>query len=171
MRGIREFGESAATAVLERVGRGMSRVQEKRPLAYDLLESDDAYLVVFDAAGAESSDVQVRYLDGEVQVQIDRFREFHEGFDTVFPGRGLSLDGAAPLPDDARVDAESASATLADDGTLRIRVPKRHDADAGEVDVVDEDGPEQVAIDAETGDDPDGDEETVHDGDHADDDT
>jgi HSP20 family molecular chaperone IbpA len=153
MRGIREFGESAATAVLERVGRGMSRVQEKRPLSHDLLESDDAYLVVFDAPGAESSDVQVRYLDGEVQVQIDRFREFHEGFDTVFPGRGLSLDGAAPLPEDARVDAEAASATLADDGTLRVRVPKRADESAGEVTVVDEEGPERVAVDADATDD------------------
>jgi len=145
--GLREFGESAAAAVLERVGRGMSRVQEKRPLAHDLLESDDAYLVVFDAPGAERSDVQVRYLDGEVQVQIDRFREFHEGFDTVFPGRGLSLDGTASIPDDARVDAESATATLAGDGTLRVEVPKRRSDDEDDVTVVDEDdGPERVDI-------------------------
>ncbi len=148
MSGLREFGESAAAAVLERVGRGVSRVQEKRPLSHDLLESDDAYLVVFDAPGAERSDVQVRYLDGEIQVQVDRFRAFHEGFDTVFPGRGLSLDGTASLPDDARVDAESAAATLADDGTLRVEVPKRRSDDEGDVTVVDEDdGPERVEID------------------------
>jgi HSP20 family molecular chaperone IbpA len=148
MSGLREFGENAAAAVLERVGRGMSRVQEKRPLAYDLLESDDAYLVVFDVPGAERSDVQVRYLDGEVQVQVDRFREFHEGFETVFPGRGLSLDGAATLPDDANVNAESASATLAENGTLRVEVPKRRSDSAGTVAVVDEDeGPERVEID------------------------
>jgi HSP20 family molecular chaperone IbpA len=148
MSGLREFGENAAAAVLERVGRGMSRVQEKRPLASDLLESDDAYLVVFDVPGAERSDIQVRYLDGEVQVQVDRFREFHEGFDTVFPGRGLSLDGAAALPDDADVNAESASATLAENGTLRVEVPKRRPDSAGTVEVVDEDdGPERVEID------------------------
>ena len=153
MSGLREFGENAAAAVLERVGRGMSRVQEKRPLAHDLLESDDAYLVVFDVPGAERSDVQVRYLDGEVQVQVDRFREFHEGFETVFPGRGLSLDGAAALPDDANVNAESASATLAENGTLRVEVPKRRPDSAGTVEVVDEeaadDGPERVEIDDE----------------------
>jgi HSP20 family protein len=149
--GLREFGESAAAAVLERVGRGMSRVQEKRPLAHDLLESDDAYLVVFDVPGAERSDVQVRYLDGEVQVQVDRFREFHEGFDTVFPGRGLSLDGTASLPDDARVDAQSATATLVGDGTLRVEVPKHRRDGESEVTVVDEDdGPERLEIDDET---------------------
>ena len=152
MSGLREFGENAAAAVLERVGRGMSRVQEKRPLSSDLLESDDAYLVVFDVPGAERSDVQVRYLDGEVQVQVDRFREFHEGFETVFPGRGLSLDGAASLPDDANVNAESASATLAENGTLRVEVPKRRPDSAGTVEVVGEDedgddGPERVEID------------------------
>jgi HSP20 family molecular chaperone IbpA len=168
MSGLREFGENAAAAVLERVGRGMSRVQEKRPLAYDLLESDDAYLVVFDVPGAERSDVQVRYLDGEVQIQVDRFREFHEGFDTVFPGRGLSLDGAAALPDDAGVDAQSASATLTENGTLRVQVPKRRPDHESQVEVVDEDGPERVEIDdGEEADDETHDESAAHEADES----
>jgi HSP20 family molecular chaperone IbpA len=136
MTGIREIGESVANTVLERVGRGMSRVQERKPLPYDLLESDDAYLVVFDAPGIQRSDVQVRFLDGQVQVRIDRFREFYEGFEMRFPGRGLSLDGEVTLPDDAAVDADGASATLADNGTLRIRIPK--DDRATDVEVQDE---------------------------------
>jgi HSP20 family molecular chaperone IbpA len=121
---VRQFGEATVNAVLERVGRGVSRVQERRPLAYDLLESDDAYLVVFDAPGVTRSDLQVRFLDGEVQVRIDRFRDFYEGFEMRFPGRGLSLDGSATLPDDAAVDADDATATLADNGTLRVTIPK-----------------------------------------------
>ncbi|AUV81034.1 molecular chaperone Hsp20 [Salinigranum rubrum] len=136
MTGIREIGESVANTVLERVGRGMSRVQERKPLPYDLLESDDAYLVVFDAPGIQRSDVQVRFLDGQVQVRIDRFREFYEGFEMRFPGRGLSLDGEVTLPDDAAVNADGASATLADNGTLRIRIPK--DDRATDVEVRDE---------------------------------
>jgi HSP20 family molecular chaperone IbpA len=185
MSRLREFGESAATAVLERVGRGVGRVQERTPLPYDLLESDDAYLVVFDVPGATRSDVQVRFVDGRVQVQVDRFREFHEGFEMRFPGRGLSLDGAADLPDDAAVDAEAAGATLTDEGTLEVRVPKAPGgardvavADERETDAADE--PERVAIDEgahETGDaEGDGDEagddhadETTHeDGDRGD---
>jgi HSP20 family molecular chaperone IbpA len=121
---VREFGEATFNAVLERVGRGMSRMQERKPLPYDLLESDDAYLVVFDAPGTTRSDMQVRFLDGEVQVRIDRFRDFYEGFEMRFPGRGLSLDGSATLPDDAAVDADEATATLSDNGTLRVEIPK-----------------------------------------------
>jgi HSP20 family molecular chaperone IbpA len=143
MTGIREIGESVANTVLERVGRGMSRVQERKPLPYDLLESDDAYLVVFDSPGVQRSDVQVRFLDGQVQIRIDRFRDFYEEFEMRFPGRGLSLDGEVTLPEDAAVDAGGASATLADNGTLRIRIPKddratdvavQDETDAGDTD-------------------------------------
>ena len=137
MTGIREIGESVANTVLERVGRGMSRVQERKPLPHDLLESDDAYLVVFDSPGVQRSDVQVRFLDGQVQIRIDRFRDFYDGFEMRFPGRGLSLDGEVTLPEDAAVDAGGASATLADNGTLRIRIPK--DDRATDVEVQDED--------------------------------
>ncbi|MFC5367018.1 Hsp20/alpha crystallin family protein [Salinirubrum litoreum] len=124
MSGLKEFGESAAREVLEKIGRGVSKVQERKPLAYDLLESDDAYLVVFDAPGATRSDIQVRFVDSEVQVRIDRFRDFYEDFDMRFPGRGLSLDGSAELPEDAAVDAESAGATLKSNGTLHVTIPK-----------------------------------------------
>lgn len=120
---VREFGEATFNAVLERVGRGMSRMQERKPLPYDLLESEDDYLVVFDAPGAEHSDVQVRFVDGEVQVRVDRFREFHEDFEMRFPGRGLALSGRAQLPGDT-VEAADATATLTEAGTLQVRVPK-----------------------------------------------
>ncbi len=122
---LRDIGRSVGNAVLQRVGRAASKVQESKPLPVDLLESDDAYLVVFDAPGATGSDVQVRYADGAVHVRIDRFRDFYDGFEMVFPGRGLSLDGKADLPADAVVDAEEATATLTESGTLRVRVPKR----------------------------------------------
>ncbi len=116
------IGTSVGKRIFERVGRLAGRVQETRPLAADVLESDDEYLVVFDAPGATQSDVQVRYVDGDVLVRIDRFREFHEGFEMRFPGRGLSFDGRVELPDDA--DAEAASATLSATGTLNIRIPR-----------------------------------------------
>jgi HSP20 family protein len=148
MTGFKEFGKSAANAVLERVGRGVGKVQERKPLSYDVLESADAYLVVFDAPGVTRSDVQVRYVEGEVQVRLDRFRDFHEGFEMRFPGRGLSLDGRARLPPDADVEAGEASATLSKNGTLRIEVPKH--ADGTDVAVVEE---------ADEADDADGDED------------
>ena len=119
-----EIGRSIGNQVAERVGRVASRVQESRPLGNDLLESEDAYLVVFDAPGVSKGDVQVRFADGEVLVRMDRFREFYEGFEMRFPGRGLSLDGRMRLPDDA-VDAQSATATLKENGTLQVHIPKR----------------------------------------------
>lgn len=124
---IRELGESIESAVLESIGRTVSRAQERRPLPVDLLEGDDAFLAVFDAPGAMQSDVQVRYEAGELVVRVDRFRRQYEGFDMQFPGRGLSLDGRVELPDDAHVEPDSASATLKEDGTLHVQVPKRDD--------------------------------------------
>ena len=126
MRG-REFAEAVGGAVVRRVGRATSRFQEETPLAVDVLESDDEYLVVFDAPGATASDVQVNYAGHAVQVRIDRFRQYREGFEMQFPGRGLSMDGEATLPADAVVDAAHAHAELRDDGTLRVFLPKSED--------------------------------------------
>jgi len=121
---LREIGKSVTDTVVKQVGRATSRLQESRSLAADVLESDEAILVVFDAPGATGSDVQVRFAEGGVLVRVDRFRDYHEGFEMLFPGRGLSLDGRAELPDGVAVDAESATATLTDAGELRVHLPK-----------------------------------------------
>jgi HSP20 family molecular chaperone IbpA len=122
---LREVGESVGEAVLDGVGQASARLQERRPLAADVLESDDAYLVVLDAPGAEHEDVQVRYEGNVVAVRVDRFRDLQEGFEMRVPGRGLSLSGEVDLPEGAHVDIEAAEATLTDNGTVRVRVPKR----------------------------------------------
>ena len=124
MSDIREFGESVGKRLLQGAGKVSSRVQEERPLAADVLEGDDAYLAVFDAPGVEMDDVQVRFEEGAVRVRLDRFRDLHDGFEMVFPGRGLTLEGNADLPEGAAVDPEGAEATLTDNGTLRVEVPK-----------------------------------------------
>ena len=122
---IRNIGKTIGDAVLENVGWAASRVQENVPIPADLYESDEAYLAVFDAPGATASDVQVRYVDDAVEIRIDRFRDFHDGYEMRYPGRGLALDGRLELPADAAVDADAATATLRDDGTLAVHVPKR----------------------------------------------
>ena len=160
---IREVGESVGRAVLSGIGRASSRVQERRPLPADLLESDDAYLVVFDAPGARAGDVDVRFEADTVTVRVDRFRDLHEGYEMRFPGRGLSLSGSVTLPESADVEAGGADATLAQDGTLEVLIPKHDhgsetahpsdhtsggtDADAGET------HDEGMAVDDETADD------------------
>ena len=127
---MRGLGESVGSTVVETVGRVFGRAQEQRPLPADVFESDEEFLVLFDAPGAHSPDVQVKYEEDAVVVRIDRFRDFHDGFEMSFPGRGLTLDGRVELPTDTAVDPTRASATLRDDGTLSVRVPKVSEEDA-----------------------------------------
>lgn len=129
---ITEVGVAVGRAVVERAGRLWSQFHEASPLNSDVFEGEDAYLIVFDVPGAGHSDVQVRYVDGEVLVRLDRFRDVHEGFEMVFPGRGMALDGRAALPEDAQIDAEAAAATLTNRGTLEVHVPKVDDPDASD---------------------------------------
>lgn len=131
-RPVKQFTQTVADAVLENVGRIAGRVQERRPLDADLLESPDAYHVVFDAPGADTHDIDVRYLNGSVQVTVERFRDYREGYTMRFPGRGLTLRGSVTLPTDAIVDPTDGSAELGDDGTLHVTLPKRQDDDPAE---------------------------------------
>ncbi|MXR52581.1 Hsp20 family protein [Halovenus sp. WSH3] len=127
MRGV---GESVGSAVFGTLGRVMARTQEKRGLPVDLLESDDAFLAIFDAPGAHSSDIQVRFEDDTIFVRLDRFRSPREEYEMTYPGRGLALDGRTTLPDGAAVDPAGATATLKEDGTLHVRIPKADQATA-----------------------------------------
>ena len=122
-----DAGRSLGNAVVEGVGRIAGRVQESKLLGADLLESDEEFLVVFDAPGVRQSDVQVKFVSGEIHVRVDRFREFYEGFEMRFPGRGLTLDGRVELPEGSEVDPDAATARLTDHGTLHVRVPKVDD--------------------------------------------
>ena len=90
----------------------------------DLLETADQFLIHADAPGVEEDDVQVRYVDGEVFLRIDRFRHPHDGFELVVDGRSMSLDGRVSLPEMTAVDPTLAEATLNGDGTLHITIPK-----------------------------------------------
>ncbi|MFB6153924.1 MAG: Hsp20/alpha crystallin family protein [Halodesulfurarchaeum sp.] len=126
-RPIFEYGRSFGQEILSRVGRASGRLQEESPLPADVLESQDEYLVIFDAPGATATDIQVQLSHGALEVRIDRFRTFRENYEMVFPGRGLELDGRIGLPDDAALDEGGARAVLREDGTLHVYVPKASD--------------------------------------------
>lgn len=143
-----DVGGSAIRSALERIGRGLGRYQERRPLEHDLLESDEEYLVVFDAPGVEKDDVQVRFINDTIEIRLERFRPFYEGFDMRFPGRGLTLTGTATLPEDANVTPAGATATLTDSGTLQVRI--RKDPRVTSVDVEDEPETELDVEESET---------------------
>ena len=132
--------KSITHALYRQLGHANSYVQKTRPVAVDLLENDEAYLVVFDAPGTEQEDVQVRFVNGSVRIRIDRFREFHDGYVLRFPGRSMELDGDATLPADAVVDPETATARLSEVGTLKIEIPKGQPQESAASE------PEEIAI-------------------------
>jgi HSP20 family molecular chaperone IbpA len=124
MSRLRELGESIGSTVLDGIGRASARVQERKPLPVDLLESEESFLAVFDAPGVEAPDVAVRFEHGVLHVRIDRFREFYDDYEMRLPGRGMSLDSEVALPDGASVDPAGATATVTANGTLRVELPK-----------------------------------------------
>ena len=88
----------------------------------DLLESDDAYLVVIDLPGATAETTDVRVDDGRVVVEAQREKSVPEGFRYVREKRQLFVDAEFPLPPDAA--GEEADASM-DAGVLELRLPKR----------------------------------------------
>jgi HSP20 family molecular chaperone IbpA len=88
----------------------------------DLLESDDAYLVVIDLPGATSETTDVRVDDGRVRIEAQREKSVPEGFRYVREKRDLFVDVEFPLPPDA--ESEGAEASI-DAGVLELRLPKR----------------------------------------------
>lgn len=121
---LRELGEQVESVVLDGIGRTTSRIQERKPLPVDLLESDEAYLAVFDAPGITREEIDVRFDDRTIHARIDRARDTYEAFDMRLPGRGMSLSGSVSLPTHASIDPETATATLTSSGTLQVTLPK-----------------------------------------------
>jgi HSP20 family molecular chaperone IbpA len=117
--------DTAIRTALDNVGRVASRFDRELPA--DVLVGDDDVLAIFDAPGADVTDVDVDITDGVVTVHVERFRPYREGFTLAYPGRSLSLEGRAALPEDVPIEAAAASATVSDTGVVRVRIPRRPD--------------------------------------------
>lgn len=91
----------------------------------DLLESDEAYLLVLDLPGATADSTEVTVDGGRVSIEARREKRVPSAFQYVREDRSLFLDVQIPLPPDASEDAAEASMER---GVLEIRLPKR---DAG----------------------------------------
>lgn len=88
----------------------------------DLLESDDAYLLVIDLPGATAETTDVRVDDGFLRIEARRDKDVPEGFTFRREDRALFLDAKLPLPPDA--SDEEAGASI-DRGVLELELPKR----------------------------------------------
>lgn len=87
----------------------------------DLLESDDAYLVVLDVPGATKETTTVEYDDGRLRVEASRRKDVPVEFRFVREDRAMFIDTELPVPPDA--NGSDATATL-ENGVLEIRLPK-----------------------------------------------
>ena len=88
----------------------------------DVLEGDDAYLLVVDLPGATSETTEVRAEDGRLRIEARREKDVPEGFRYAREERSLFLDAEIPLPPDATSDGASATVER---GVLELRLPKR----------------------------------------------
>ncbi|MFW5903808.1 MAG: Hsp20/alpha crystallin family protein [Halolamina sp.] len=88
----------------------------------DLLESEDAYLVIVDPPGATGDTTDVTVEDGRVRIEASREKDVPREFRYLQEERSLFLDAELPLPLD--VDDRDAEATV-ERGVLELRLPKR----------------------------------------------
>jgi len=91
----------------------------------DLLESEDAYLVVIDLPGATPETTDVRFEDGRLAIEARRGKDVPIEFRYLSEDRSVFLDTELPVPPDATGSEARASI---EGGVLELRVPRTGDA-------------------------------------------
>lgn len=90
----------------------------------DLLESEDAYLLVIDLPGATTETVDVTLEDGRLRIEARREKDLPAEFQYLSEERALFLDAELPLPPDATgADADGEI----ERGVLTLALPKSSD--------------------------------------------
>jgi HSP20 family protein len=87
----------------------------------DLLESEDAYLLVVDVPGVTGDTVEATVEKGQIHVEARRQKDVPIEFQYRSEERSLFLDIDLPIPPDAT--GRDATATV-DRGVLELRLPK-----------------------------------------------
>ena len=87
----------------------------------DVLESDDAYLLVMDLPGVTADGLTVSIEGGTLVVEAERAKAVPDEFDYVREDRSLFLDAELPLPPDV---TESGAEGDVSKGVLELRLPK-----------------------------------------------
>ena len=87
----------------------------------DVLESDDAYLLVIDVPGVTAETVEASVEGSKLRVEARREKDVPIEFDYVEEERSLFLDLELPLPPD--VSGAEATGTI-ERGALELELPK-----------------------------------------------
>ena len=99
---------------------------------FDLLESDDAYLVVFDVPGVSPATVDVEVADDELCVETRREERFPDDYEYVEENRNHDRELTVSLPSDVGTEIE----TVVERGVVEVHLPK--EATATRIDVVED---------------------------------
>ena len=91
------------------------------PVFADVLESDDAYLVVLDLPGVDADGLDVSTGAGMVTISASRDVDVPAAFTPVDRRRSSSLEFRLPLPPDAATEGAEGSI---DRGVLELTLPK-----------------------------------------------
>jgi HSP20 family protein len=101
----------------------------------DLLESDDAYLLIIDLPGATAETANAWVEGRRLRLEAKREKEVPSEFRYLQENRSLFIDTEIPLPLDAtETDAE---ATLRQ-GVLELRLPKTRSASGEQIPITEE---------------------------------
>ncbi|MFC7142020.1 Hsp20/alpha crystallin family protein [Halosimplex aquaticum] len=96
----------------------------------DVLESDDAYLLVLDLPGASEATVDAAVDGSRLRVEARREKDVPADFEYVEEERSLFLDVELPLP--PGVTGAGASGSI-DRGVLELELPKAEAAPETEI--------------------------------------
>lgn len=102
---------------------------------FDLLESEDAYLLVLDVPGVAAESLDIAIEDGRIAIDAKREKEPTGDYRYLEENRPLFLDVELPLPDDASDAGAEASVNR---GVLELTLPKRGSGEGTAIDIVDE---------------------------------
>jgi HSP20 family molecular chaperone IbpA len=100
----------------------------------DLLESDDAYLVVLDLPGTSAETVDLEVDRGRLRIEARREKSLPPEFRYLKEERSLFLDAELPLPPDATGAGAEATSSR---GVLELRLPKSTDRSGERIPVED----------------------------------
>ncbi|MHB9285455.1 Hsp20/alpha crystallin family protein [Halobacteriales archaeon Cl-PHB] len=92
------------------------------PVFGDLLESDEAYLLVLDLPGATAESIDASVAGGMLQLEVQRRKDVDPAFDYVREDRSVFLDVEVPLPPDA---TGAGGEGRVHRGVLELELPKR----------------------------------------------
>lgn len=112
--------------------RAFSPMAGARYPRYDLIETDEAYLALFDLPGLTREEIDIRTEKDEVIVSGERMRTGEDGSRRRVERPFGEFRRSVRVPAD--VDLESIRAALAD-GVLTVTLPRRADQPARKVDI------------------------------------